>query len=390
MANRFCTQCGASLLPEARFCTACGQRIGGAPRVTLRGPGMERWAPLLVVGAVVGLGGLAVALGARSAPPPNVPPPRGQQAQAPGGMPDNHPPLEVPEDVRNVIAKMADAAKGKPDDLEAWRQLGFVQYRAGQVDPKYLDDATATYQHVLDKAPDDLDSIRALGNIAYDRNDPTRAMEFYRRYLKLKPDDLGIQTDLATMMLATKQYDAALEGYQAVLRADPNFFQAQFNLAIAYRAKGEDALALAALRRAREVATDDETKQRVDQLLAHVSSGGAAPAPGEGQVAGEGGGGAGGGAGGGGGDMHSAVEAIFRSHPIAGSRIDRIDWTGDDAKVVLREFPMASMPPFVRQKFIDRIRTGLRQAKTDHQVTASVTVELVDADSGTVMETIAE
>jgi cytochrome c-type biogenesis protein CcmH/NrfG len=350
--------------------------------VVLRGPGLERWAPLIVLGVVAVLGGFAVALGTRSAPPPNVPPPRGQQAQAPGGMPADHPPLEVPEDVRKVIAKMADTAKEKPDDLDAWRQLGFVQYRAGQVDPAYLDDATATYRHVLEKAPDDLDAIRALGNIAYDRNDPTRAMEFYRRYLTLKPDDLGIQTDLATMQLAAKQYDEALAGYQAVLRTDPNFFQAQFNLAIAYRAKGDDELAVAALRRAREIAPDDDTRQRVDQLVAHVSGG---PPPG----------GAGAAAPGGqapaGGDLHSAVEAIFRSHPIAGSRIDRIDWVGDDnARVLLREFPMSSMPPMVRQKFIDRIRGGLRQAKSDHQVTAAVTVELVDAESGTVMETIAE
>jgi tetratricopeptide (TPR) repeat protein len=191
-------------------------------------------------------------------------------------MPAGHPPLAVPEDVRKVIAKMADAAKEKPDDLEVWRQLGFVQYRAGQVDPAYLAAAAATYAHVLDKAPDDLDSLRALGNIAYDRNEPARAMEFYRRYLTIKPDDLGIQTDLATMLLATKQYDEALAAYQAVLRTDPNFFQAQFNLAIAYRAKGDDEQALAALRRAREIATDDATRKRVDALIAHVS--GAAPA----------------------------------------------------------------------------------------------------------------
>jgi cytochrome c-type biogenesis protein CcmH/NrfG len=382
MANRFCTQCGATLLPGARFCTACGQRIGaGGPPVPLRGPMLERWAPLIVVAVVVGVGGFAVALGTRSAPPPNVPPPRGQQARVPGGMPADHPPLEVPQDVRQVIAKMAEAAKQKPDDLEMWRQLGFVQYRAGQVDPAYLEDAVATYQHVLEKAPDDLDAMRALGNIAYDRNDPARAMEFYRRYLAMKPDDLGIQTDLATMQLAAKQYDAALAGYQAVLRTDPNFFQAQFNLAIAYRAKGEDELAVAALRRAREIAPDDDTRQRVDQLVAHVSGG---PPP-------AGGGVAPGGQASAGGDLHSAVEAIFRSHPIAGSRIDRIDWAGDaTARVLLREFPMNSMPPMVRQKFVDRIRGGLRQAKSDHQVTAQVTVELVDADTGTVMETVAE
>ena len=93
----------------------------------------------------------------------------------------------------------------------------------------------------------------------------------------------------------------------------------------------------------------------------------------------------------GGGDLHGAVETIFRSHPIVGSRIDRIDWSGDaSARVLLRGFPMSSMPPMVREKFLDRVRGGLRQAKSDHQVTASLTVELVDAESGTVMETVVE
>lgn len=383
MANRFCTQCGASLLPEARFCTACGQKAGSAPGFALRAPGMERWAPLLIVGLVVGLGGLAVGVGTRNAHPPNVPPPRGQGAGAQaGGMPEGHPPVEVPEDVRKVIAKMAAAAQEKPDDLEVWRQLGFVQYRAGQIDPQYLADATTTYTHVLDKAPDDLDALRALGNIAYDRNDPARAMDFYRRYLAKKPDDLGIQTDLATMQLAKKDYDAALAGYQAVLRSDPNFFQAQFNLAIAYRAKGEDEQALAALRRAREIASDDDTRQRVDGLLAHITGvAPAAPPAGEAAAA----------PAGGGGDLHSAVEAIFRTHPIVGSRIDRIDWNGDEAaRVTLRAFPMSSMPPMVKDKFLERIRTGVRQAKSDHQVTAPLTIELVDAESGTVMETVTQ
>lgn len=372
MTSRFCTHCGAALLPAARFCTACGQ-AAGAGRVTLRLPGLERWAPVLVVAVVVGLGGLAIGIGRHSANPPNVPPPR-SQAPAPADMPADHPPLEVPDDVRQVIAKMAEAAKGKPDDLDVWRQLGFVQYRAGQVDPAYLTAAIDSYKHVLEKAPDDLDSLRALGNIAYDRSQPQEAMGYYQRYLTIKPDDLGIQTDLATMLLATRQVDAALAAYEAVLRKDPNYFQAQFNLAIAYRSKGDDALALAALRRAREIAKDDETRQRVDQLLAHISGEkAAAKAPGADAT------------------LHTAVEAVFRAHPIAGSRIDRIDWSGDQAaRVVLRGFPMGGMPPAVREKFVERIRSGVRAAKADHQVTAALIIELVDAENGSVMETITE
>jgi len=289
-------------------------------------------------------------------------------------MPADHPPLEVPQDVRDVIKKMAETAKANPDDLEAWKQLGFVQYRAGQVDAAYLADATASYEHVLTKAPRDLDALRALGNVAYDREQPEQALDYYRRFLAVEPGDLGIQTDLATMLLATKQVDAALAAYQAVLRTDPTYFQAQFNLALAYRAKGEDALALAALRRAREVAKDDETRQRVDAVLAHVE-GGAAPAAAAPPAR----------------TLRTDVEAVFRSHPIAGSRIDRIDWPSAAAvRVVLREFPMDGMPAPVRETFVSRLRSGVRAGKRSHQSTAPLTVELVDATSGRVMETFTE
>lgn len=369
MGDQFCTECGTALPQGARFCTGCGRRLdGGArPRPTAAWAG---YAPLLIVGSVLVVGALAVGFGRLNANPPNVPPPR--SAGAAGGMPADHPPVEVPEDVRNVIAKMAETAKQKPDDLEAWRQLGFVQYRAGQVEARYLGDAASTYNHILAKAPEDPDALRGLGNIAYDRNQPQQAMDYYRRYLAVKPDDLSVQTDLATMLLADRKVAEAMAAYQAVLRSDPKFFQAQFNLALAHRAAGDESAALAALRRAREIAPDDETRRRIDALLARLSApdattAGAAPAEG---------------------GLRGAVEKVFRAHPIAGSRIERIDWPADDAvRVVLREFPMQGMPAPVREKFVDRIRGGVREAATAH-AGAAITVELVDAQSGQVMETI--
>jgi hypothetical protein len=58
--------------------------------------------------------------------------------------------------------------------------------------------------------------------------------------------------------------------------------------------------------------------------------------------------------------------------------------------VLLHDFPMDGMPPMVRDKFTDRIRTGVRDSKTRNQSTATVTVELVDGASGRVMETVTE
>ncbi|MGD9763025.1 MAG: tetratricopeptide repeat protein [Candidatus Binatia bacterium] len=372
MSSRFCAQCGASLLPGARFCTACGRRATAAGR---GGGGSEllgRYAPALVVGAVLILGALTIGLAARSAAPPNVPPPR-TQANAPG-MPADHPPLEVPRDVREAIAKLVAKAKANPEDLAAWRQLGFIQYRAGQIDRTYLADAEATYQHLLARDPKDLDALRVLGNIAYDRDQPQQAMSFYRRYLSVKPDDLAVQTDLATMLLASRQVDAAVQGYRAVLQTDPNFFEAQFNLALAYRTAGDDAQALAALRRARDIATDADSRTRVETLLAHLAGtpvpGAAAPASG---------------------DLRTDVEAVFRAHPIAGPRVDRIEWpSATSLRVVLREFPMQGMPQPVRETFVRRIRSGLSESKARHHVDDALRVEIVDAGSGAVMEVITE
>jgi tetratricopeptide (TPR) repeat protein len=376
MVSRFCTQCGAKLLAEARYCAACGRAVvGGSAQRRSRFP-IERWAPALVVGAVLAIGATAVLTGARSAAPPNVPPPRddGQVSGAP--PPPGHPSVEVPDDVRKVIAKLADAVKDKPDDLEAWQQLGFVQYRAGQVDPTYLAQADATYSHVLERQPENLEVLRALGNIAFDRNQPDRALEYYRRYLKLKPDDLGVQTDVGTMLLSSQQVDAALKAYRDVLAVDPNFFQAQFNLAIAYRAAGDEAKALAALERARDIAGDDATRQRVNDLLARVK--GESPPSGEAQPGEAAVGG-----------LRGEIEAIFRAHPIVGPKLDRIDWPSDDhVQVVLRDFPMDGMPPMVRDKFIDRIRNGVRDSATRHAASAPITVELIDAASGRVMQAV--
>jgi cytochrome c-type biogenesis protein CcmH/NrfG len=377
MSTRFCTQCGAKLLANARFCAECGQALAGTTAAQRPRVAFERWVPALVVLVVVAVAGAAVLVGARSAPPPNVPPPRAGGAN-PAAMPQGHPPIEVPEDVKKVIAKLADTAKSKPEDVETWLQLGFVQYRAGQVDATYLADAQATYTHILERQPENLDALRALGNIAFDRNDPVGAMDHYRHYLKVKPDDLSVQTDLATMLLSSQKVDEALTAYQDVLKIDPNFFQAQFNLAIAYRAAGDDAKALAALTRARDIAGDDATRQRVDTLLARLK-GQPAPAGEGGEVPAAAG------------SLRTDVEAIFRSHPIVGPKLDRIDWTTDDhARVILRDFPMDGMPPMVRSKFTDRIRSGVRDSKARHESGGPVTIELVDAGSGRVMETVTE
>ena len=401
IAPRFCVQCGVKSMPEARFCVECGVPIaGGARRAPIRFP-LGRWAPVIVLLVIAGVGAVTVWLGSQSARPPAVVPPR-QQAAAPAALPpaaqppadgqqqplpEGHPPLSLPPDVTQKIDQMAAAAKSKPDDLEVWRQLGAVQYRAGQFEPRYLDDAAASFQHILDKQPDDADAVRGLGNVAYDREQPQKAIEYYRKYLTARPGDLHVLTDLGTMYLSAKDLPKAVETYEQVLATDPKFFQAQFNLAIAQRALGEMPKAVESLKKSREIAPDDATRKQVDDLLAHVSGAPPAPAgapaanPPSAPVA----------AAQGGGDVKVAIESIFRNHPIVGSKLDRFEWPDPHTvKVIIRQFPMESMPQFAKDMFFQRIKTGVKEKKAQYGITQPVRVELVDSATDKTMDTVTE
>lgn len=378
---RFCSQCGAQVLSEGAFCVECGSPLAGAGRgrsSAARDPeALRKFAPLIVVGALFAVGAVVVGIGYQSQPPPNQP--IGQARSSglgpvePGQqLPGNHPPIEIPDNVLKVLTRMEKIASDEPDDLDAWKQLAFVQYRAGQIQPDYLDKAESSYQHVLEKSPQDLDALRGLGNVAYDRNEPDKALGFYRRYLEIEPGDKAVRTDMGTMLLSAKRPEEAIGIYQRVLQEDPTFFQAQFNLAIAYRSAGQSDLAIAALQRAKEIAPDDEMRGRVDMILAQASGAPAqAAAP-----ASEGG-------------IREAIEAVFRSHPIVGPRIDAFHWQSDQrASVVLRDFPMAGMPPMVREKFVSRLTSGIRDSKQRFDVTEPISVDVVDAATGDTMVNI--
>jgi tetratricopeptide (TPR) repeat protein len=345
--------------------------------------GLGRYVPLAVVGAVLLVGGTAVWVGARSARPSNVVPSREVPPSGEQALPEGHPPIAVPDNVRQVIDKLTESAQASPDDLDAWRQLGFIQYRTSQADPAYLAAAKASYQHVLTKDPKDLDALRALGNIAYDQENPEEAIRYYERFLEVEPGNNSVITDLGTMFLSARQTEKAISTYERVLEDDPSFFQAQFNLGIAYRAAGDSDRALKELHRAREVATDDVTRGRVDQLLAHLAgqppgagpgAAPAAPAP-AGEVSG----------------IQAEIEKIFRTHPIVGAKLNSIEWSDErTAKVVLRQFPMDGMPADIRKQFTDRIQSKIKESKDRNQVTETVRVELVDSASGRVMETVTQ
>lgn len=393
MANRFCASCGAKQLSGANFCVECGESQPGA-KASLRTPSisLQRYAPVFVLLAVLAIGGGAVVFGTLSPKtPPTVPRHDASQAStAPGGLPEGHPPITVPEEVKQAMRDMAAKAAAAPDDMDAWRRLAEVQYRAAQLDPTNLADAQTSYQHILEHEPNNLDVIHALGNIAFDLEQPDRAVEYYHRYLKQKPDDLEVQTDLGTMYLSARKTDEAIKQYESVLKVNPSFFQAQFNMAIAYRTMGDSAKTVAALEKSRALAPDDKTRTQVDQLIARTKGqpvppeapAGQAPAAQEASAPP---------AAAAAGTFQADAENVFRQNPILGPKVGRIEWSGaETAKVYLRDFPIDQMPPEMKTMFADRMKGRIKEKKEAHQVTATAKFDLVDEATGKVLDTITE
>ena len=393
MQSRFCSQCGAKSPAGGKFCSACGTSLDGdatravAPGWRLTGTGAA------VLGGLI-IGGLAIWAMILSPDPP-IPRPgesvaKGAPQGAPAGgaapaMPPDHPEvMALPDQAKEFIAELDAKAKERPEDVEAWRRLAMVTARAASIDPSYQDRAVAAFAHALELAPNDPDIIRGAANLRYDRNEHREAIALFERYLALRPDDHGARTDLGTMYFQSGDSERAITIYREVIAKDPSFLQAHYNLAITYHRKGDSAAALASLEAARKLAKEDAVRAQIDQAIASVK-GGTPPTGGGAVPAGE----AAPAASTAGTPFQRQVEEAFRGHTIMGPKIVRFQWSSPTTgRVMLQNFPMAAMPPEVREKFTTRLTETLRSTADANGVTGPARVELADVSSGSVMATI--
>ncbi len=417
---RFCPHCGAPLMAGAKFCIECGRQLAEAasPAASPKGSKAEgasgstkNWPRLTTTFTAVFFGivivGLAATVLILTRPIPQPPLPQGQgssatqtgqqgaSGQGAGDLPPGHPKVELPTEARTFIDKVEQEAKAKPNDVAAWVKLGTVSMRAALFDESYYDKATSAFSRVLKLDPENLDALRGIGDIDYDNKKYDQAIAAYEHYLKRKPDDPEVIVDLGTMYLYTGNADQAVAQYKKAIGIKPDFFQAYYNLGVAYDQQGDKKNAAAELTKAISLAPDDARRKQAKDLLTRVTgvpadqsmktassapSTGAQPQPPPtGAVAAKGG------------TFQHTLERMMRNLPLVGDKVDEVRWSGDyKAEVWMDDFPMNSMPPFAKEKFLNDVKAGIESAKTAHKVAGKVEVDIVDGQTGRIMQTVTE
>ena len=382
MSARFCPQCGTSAVQGAKFCIECGTPLAGGAVARAPQPGTWQMTSAgLAVFAFFAVGGLGIWAAVLSPePPPTGPgrnvanrPAQAPQAMAQADLPPDHPqvPIQLPAEVKTFIDDLAKKASAAPEDLSIWGRLAQVYYRTAQVDASYYDKARQAFQHVLARDKNNTDALRGLGSIHFEQNEPAEAVALYQRYLALKPDDETVRTALGASYVSGGDVEKAIPIFRDVIAKKPDTWPAHYYLGVALEEQGDRAGAVAAVKKARELAPEDSFRTQIDQTLARM---GEAPAPTQAAARTP---------------FQTDVEKAFRGHQIMGPRIVRFEWsTPGSGRVLVQNFPMSAMPDDVRQKFTGRLADVLRDAAKVHPPGNPVKVDIADASSGDVMATV--
>jgi len=412
----------------AKFCVECGRAVSdsAAPGVSI-GSASQRQAPpkppsttgvqLTTAFIVVFLGITILGLGAAAylylrplsprqlaaAPEsPGLPDQGATGGPAPGAaaspgdasLPPGHPKIELPTEARTFIDKVEKDANDKPDDVAAWVKLGTVTMRAALFDNSYYKKAAEAYGHVLKLDPENLDALRGIGDIDYDQQHYDEAAAAYEHYLKHKPKDPEVITDLGTMYLYTSNPDQAIVQYKKAIAIKPDMFQPYYNLGVAYGEQNDKGDSAIAFTKAISLAPDDDRRNQAKQAFTKytgmpaeqadkiastlpgpkMASADTAPAPKPHAAT-----------------FHSSFEEMIRNIPFAGPKVSAVNWPENQkATVMMDNFPMDQMPPFAKDKFLGDLKAGIDSAKSANHVTGPVEVDIVDAQSGKVMQSVTQ
>jgi arylsulfatase A-like enzyme/cytochrome c-type biogenesis protein CcmH/NrfG len=136
-------------------------------------------------------------------------------------------------------------ARKNPRFAQPWISLAEVHIKQ-----RNLGDATAAYDHVLQIAPDHVEALRGLGDLAFLDQRLEEAGRRYARILEVEPGDAGALTKLGVVRMRTGRADEATSLFRRAIEREPKNGEALLYLAGALASSGHPAEALPYFERA--------------------------------------------------------------------------------------------------------------------------------------------
>jgi hypothetical protein len=358
-----CQRCGAAVGEGMHYCPGCGRRLAPSSRI--------RYGTVVAVAAVL----FGASFGLKSA----------LHWKRGDVKPTEHIPVAQEEPaVDPELAALRSDLERSPQDLGTLRAmaavLGSKIRNRPDAAPPLVFETIDILSRILAIAPEDPDALLMIGDVSFDQKAFTKAVEFYERYMKLAPNDLGVTARYASTLTFLGRYDESIKQLEGVLSRDPNNFPAMAYLAITFAQKGELSKARDLGAKALQLAPSEEARARftgfVESLSTEEGKAVVERAQSSGSQKSE--------------DAHVPIAkgvegfaATLRANPVAGPKFVRYDDSSPGVlKLVFKDFPMAQMPPFAKEKFFSTLRSSVAAA----ELTAITTLVFVDEGSGQEME----
>lgn len=323
-----CRVCGGALGEASPFCPHCGKSQN---KVSLKVPQLL----LILLFSCTFAFGLWEWQGALVGDPPKKEFVKSETTSA-----KHSPHAEAISVLRQQVAE-------NPDDATPKLQLSRMLLQESRSRPEervvLVREVIALAESILQQDAKNKEALLVLGDAAFEQMAFSQAVDFYQRYLELDPEDLRARTQYASALSFTKDFSGAVEQLQNVLEENPENFHAQAYLAITFAQMGEVEKAAEAGEKALAVSPDEEAGARLRKFLNSLSIETKGSPEGKAGRTGD----------------FGKLQALFRDHAVTGPKYQGYRIEGRTFVALLEDFPVEHMPPFVREKFEERLRAAL-------------------------------
>lgn len=136
---------------------------------------------------------------------------------------------------------------------------------------KMADTQAAPFIEKLKNSPNDPELLAKIGNIYYDVQAYSTAIDYYQLALQARPRDASVRTDMATAFWYLGNADTAIKEFNKALTYEPNKANTLFNLGmVQWQGKMDIKAAVASWQKLLATNPKYENKDKVLQLIAQA------------------------------------------------------------------------------------------------------------------------